>query len=219
MESVIFFLLVPSGLIYLALSHPLPEPMATTAVAGAVVLGVGFCLTALALFVHPVRERVLRGVGWLWRKVTRRKIDRGLADFENTLRQGMAAARERPLSLALPVALVALDRLSRVAVMWLCFEALGGGAPPEVVLTGFSIGVAVGVMSMVPAGLGVQEASMSGIYHLLGAPLEQAVLASLLFRVVYSFIPFGLSLSLYGRALRSRRTPLRRSHEGGNPGG
>ena len=58
---------------------------------------------------------------------------------------------------------------------------------------------------MVPGGMGVQEGSMAGVYGLLGVPFEQAVLVSLVFRVVYSVIPFGVSLSLYYRALRPRR--------------
>jgi uncharacterized membrane protein YbhN (UPF0104 family) len=55
---------------------------------------------------------------------------------------------------------------------------------------------------MIPGGLGVQEASLAGIYALLGIPFAQAVLVSILFRVVYDFIPFLLSLGLYRRLIR-----------------
>ena len=46
---------------------------------------------------------------------------------------------------------------------------------------------------------------MVGAYHLLGVPLEEAVLASLLFRVAYYSVPFGLSLAFYRRILREGR--------------
>jgi len=73
-----------------------------------------------------------------------------------------------------------------------------------VVITGFAVGVAAGVMSMVPGGLGVQEGSMAGVYHLLGVPLEQGVLVSFLFRLVYYMVPFGVSLLFYRNVLRER---------------
>ena len=75
---------------------------------------------------------------------------------------------------------------------------------PGVVVTGFAVGVAAGVMSMVPGGLGVQEGSMAGAYHLLGVPLEQGVLVSFLFRLVYYMVPFGVSLLFYRNDLRER---------------
>ena len=65
-----------------------------------------------------------------------------------------------------------------------------------------AVGVALGVMSMVPGGLGVQEGSMAGTYHLLGVPLEEAVLVSVLFRLVYYVIPFLVSLAFYRRIMR-----------------
>ena len=55
---------------------------------------------------------------------------------------------------------------------------------------------------MIPGGLGVQEGSMAGIYALLGVPLNQAVLAAILFRVVYYFAPYLVSLAFYRRMLR-----------------
>ena len=72
------------------------------------------------------------------------------------------------------------------------------------VVTGFAVGVAAGVMSMVPGGLGVQEGSMAGAYHLLGVPLEQGVLVAFLFRLVYYMVPFGVSLLFYRNVLRER---------------
>jgi uncharacterized protein (TIRG00374 family) len=100
--------------------------------------------------------------------------------------------------------LVLLDRISRVAVIWICFQALAGDPGLGVVTTGFAVGVATGVMSMVPGGLGVQEGSMAGTYHLLGVPLEQAVVASILFRVVYYMAPYAFSLAFYRSVLRSK---------------
>ena len=69
-------------------------------------------------------------------------------------------------------------------------------------LTGFSLGITAGFVSLVPGGLGVQEGSMAGIYALLGVPIGVAIVAAILFRIVYYFIPFLASLGFYRRLLR-----------------
>jgi len=45
-----------------------------------------------------------------------------------------------------------------------------------VLVTGFSLGITAGFISMIPGGLGVQEGSMVGIYTLLGVPIRTAFL-------------------------------------------
>lgn len=204
LESVIFFALIPSSLVYLVLTHPLSPGLAIGLATGAAVLGVAFVMAAVVFFAAPFRAIALRLVGAAWRLATRRDMGPGLDRFETSLRRGLAEVRTRRLALVLPVALIICDRTSRVAAVWFCFEALGGGVEPSVVVTGFAIGVAAGVMSMAPGGMGVQEGSMAGAYHLLGVPLEQAVLVSLLFRLVFYAIPFGVSLLFYWRVLRER---------------
>lgn len=205
LESLVFFALIPAGLAYLAVTHPLPSGVAATLAAGAAILGVAFAIAAVVFFVGQVRAVALRIVERTWRLVTRRSIERGLQGFEDTLDHGFVQLRSRPLELAVPLALIVADRLARLVVVWCCFQAFGGDVDPSVILTGFAIGVAVGVMSMIPGGLGVQEGSMVGAYHLLGVPVEQAVLVSLLFRLVYYMVPFGISLLFYRHVLRRSR--------------
>jgi uncharacterized protein (TIRG00374 family) len=99
---------------------------------------------------------------------------------------------------------MAADWVFAIITLWFCFQAFGGGPNIGVVLSGFSIGISVGNLSFIPGGLGVQEASMAGVFALLGSSFGQAVLASILFRVIYDFIPFFLSLLLYGRLIRGQ---------------
>ena len=205
LESLVFFALIPAGLAYLAVAHPLPSGAAAMLVAGAAILGVAFAMTAVVFFVGRVRAVALRIMGLTWWLATRRSIERGLQGFEDTLDRGFMQLRSRPLELAVPLALIAADRLARLVVIWCCFQAFGGDVDPSVILTGFAIGVAMGVMSMIPGGLGVQEGSMVGAYHLMGVPVEQAVLVSLLFRLVYYMAPFAASLLFYRRVLSGDR--------------
>ena len=68
-------------------------------------------------------------------------------------------------------------------------------------------GVNAGAASLLPGGAGVQDGSTVGMFVVFGVPLESAVLATVLFRVVYYLIPFGLSLPLYYQLLRQAHQP------------
>ena len=205
LESLVFFALIPIGLGYLLLSHPLSSDVAMWLGVGTGVLGVAFGITAVVFFYGPARSAALWSVGTVWLRLARRDIGPAVSAFESTLGRGLTLLRNRPLSLGPPLALVLADRICRVAVVWFCFQALGSEVGLGVTVTGFAVGVAAGVMSMVPGGLGVQEGSMAGTYHLLGVPLEEAVLASILFRAVYYMVPFAVSLALYRGVLSGPR--------------
>ena len=160
-------------------------------------------MTAVVFFYGPARSVALWVVRVFMRVVTRRDIAPALENFEQTLNRGLREVRRRPQSLLLPVGLILADRAARVGVIWFCFQALGSDIEFGVTVTGFAIGVAAGVMSMVPGGIGVQEGTIVGTYHLLGVPLEEAVLASILFRAVFYMVPFGISLGFYRRLMRA----------------
>ena len=204
LESLLFFALIPAGLVYLLLTHPLSSGVAVWLSIGTGLLGLAFAITAVVFFYGPARSVALRLVRRFWRLVARRDMAASVAHFESTLALGLASVRQRPLILAWPVALVLADRVARVAVIWLCFQALGSDVSVGVAITGFAIGIAAGVMSMIPGGVAVQEGSMAGTYHLLGVPLEEAVLVSLLFRVVYYMAPFAISLAFYHRVMKAK---------------
>lgn len=203
LESLLFFALIPAGLVYLLLTHPLSSSVAAWLSIGTGLLGVAFAITAVVFFYRPARSITYWVVRSFWKLVSRRDMEGTLRHFESTLTLGLAAVRRRPLVLVSPLALVLADRIARIVVVWLCFQALGSDVSVGVVVTGFAIGVAAGVMSMVPGGVAVQEGSMAGTYHLLGVPLEEAVLVSVLFRVVYYMVPFAVSLPFYRRLVKA----------------
>jgi uncharacterized protein (TIRG00374 family) len=194
--------LLPVGLVYLFVKHPLSKGAATGVGVGAVLLVIVFFLATALVFVRSLRARLLRTLGSVAGAVVHRDIGPMMDEFDSTMARGVAAMREHPLSFILLIGLTVVDWTSSVAALWFCFDALGDPLKVGVLLTGFAIGVTVGVLSMVPGGLGVQEGSMAGIYALLGVPLQKAVLASILFRVVYYLIPYLVSLGFYWRLLR-----------------
>jgi uncharacterized protein (TIRG00374 family) len=201
-NNVMMLVMLVVGLLWLLASHTVygANAMDFGLVAGMLLLSL-VVVTAM-LLVSPLRSTMLRISNWVWHSITHRDITLLLSDFSEALSQGVIALRRRRLTLTLLLGLMVGDWAFAAVALWFCFGALGRAPMLGTLLSGFGIGVSAGNISMIPGGLGIQEASMAGVYSILGIPFAQAVLASILFRVVYDFVPFLLSLALYGWLLR-----------------
>jgi uncharacterized protein (TIRG00374 family) len=202
LDSMGMLALLPIGMGYLFVKHPLGPGMTVVVGVSAVLLVILSFLGTALVFIRSLRTAVLRAIGRAGRFVTRRDFQSTLKDFDDTMTRAVAVLHTRPLLLFLMIALVVFDWASSVAALWFCFDALGDPIPLGVLLTGFTLGITAGAVSMVPGGLGIQDGSMAGLYALLGVPLQKAVLASILFRLVYYLVPYLVSLVFYGRLLR-----------------
>lgn len=129
------------------------------------------------------------------------RLQGGLIDFNNHVVRGLQALRQETLSTSLIVLLTFVDWISSAVVVGLCFDAFGPALKPGAIIASFMIGVMAGVISAIPGGIGVQEGSMAGIGMLFGATFEQAILASLLFRIIYYFVPYAITPLFYPRLL------------------
>jgi uncharacterized protein (TIRG00374 family) len=196
--------LLPLGLIYLIANHQLGEGVATGLRFATVMLILAIIVATAIVFVNPIRSIVLRILNRLWHLFKSRSNISFLSDFDATLTLGAAKIRSHPLALALPLGSMLANLVFTLVSLWFCFAAIGNPLGFGVLVTGFVIGISAGNLSMVPGGLGVQEASMAGMYALFDVPFTQAVLAAVLFRVVYDFVPFFMSLAVYRRLLRRR---------------
>ncbi len=193
---------LPVGIATLLFTHRLSRGLTTGIGIAAAVLVVLLFLATLLVFWRPLRLRLLSAARRAVYRLARRDISTTLDDFDANVTRGIAAFRRQRTQLALLLLLVALDWSFSILALGACFDAIGEPLKLGVLISGFSIGTTAGVLSMAPGGLGVQEGSMAGIYALLGAPLHQAILAVILFRVLYYFVPYLASLSLYRRLLR-----------------
>jgi len=201
-NNVVFIAFLPVALVYVLLSHHLTGPQITGIVlaAGLIIL---FLLGATAgVFSHSVRRRLLHVASWTWRVFTRRNIESPLIDFEVTFGHGVNLIRSNPRVLIPLIGVIAGAWLAATGVVWSCFIALNTNLGFGLVLAGLFIGRTAGVISFLPGGLGAQDASMVGVYVLSGVPLAQAVLVAILFRLVYYFIPFAISIGFYRSLLR-----------------
>jgi glycosyltransferase 2 family protein len=194
---------LPLSLLYVIVGRHLPQ----RAEAGLVLVGALGCLLAvlvnLAVFLPRFRSALLRFIGRALRRLTRRDVESGLTAFDGSLTRGLASLRARPERLVGLLAAIIGDWLFCTAAVWFCFAALGIRLHAGVLLSGFFIAIAAGALSMLPGGMGVQDGSMAGVYALLGVPFGPALLAAVLFRVVFYLVPFAFGLAVYGRLIRT----------------
>ena len=204
---------LPLSLLYVIMGRHLPQ----RAEAGLVLVVALGCLLAvlvnLAVFLPRFRSALLRFLGRALRRLTRRDVEGRLTAFDGSLTRGLASLRNRPGRLVGLLAAIIGDWLFCTATVWFCFAALGIRLHAGVLLSGFFIAIAAGALSMLPGGMGVQDGSMAGVYALLGVPFGPALLAAVLFRVVYYLVPFAFGLTVYGRLMRTsaRSTPAEQS--------
>jgi len=95
-----------------------------------------------------------------------------------------------------------VDWFASVFVLRFCLLAFGAQVGLTTVITGFVIGIMVGLASLVPGGLVFQEGSMTWVLVLLTVELGQAILAAILFRGIFFYLPYLFSLLFYRHLLK-----------------
>jgi uncharacterized protein (TIRG00374 family) len=199
--------ILPLGFLYLSSKATLSRAASIAFGIATIVLISIFVAETLVVFRSETRGTVLGWIGKMVQRIFRKDLRRVLADFDTAMARGVAGIRQQPRSAGLIGGLVIVDWFGSALALGFCFEALGSPLAPGVLFTGFVIGMMAGVLSALPAGIGVQDASMAGVFALLGVGFEEAVLAALLFRAVFYIIPYLVSLGFYWR-LAIRPAPV-----------
>jgi len=203
LSSLDMLVMLPVGIAYVFLTIDLPRGIA-------VLLGVLTVLSAffaflftLVIFNANFRRWLADIASWFVRKVAHRDVDESLYKFNRRMTYGTKVLRQHPWKSLAVILLVFMDWWASVIAFGFCLDAFGPALPIGAVVAVFVIGIMAGVVSALPGGIGVQEGAMTGLAVLLGATFEQAILAAMLFRVVYYFIPYLLSPLFYMRLLRA----------------
>ena len=158
---------------------------------------------AAALFARRFRGRLIDWLVAIVKRWTGKDLEEFGTQFAESVDEGIGALRGDIGRIAAIAAMLAIEAGMTLLALWLCFESVGQSPGLGVLLAGYGIGLALGMVSLLPGGLGVQEGSMAGVYALLGVPFGEAVAIAALFRAVHYFVPFLASLILYREMLRS----------------
>jgi uncharacterized protein (TIRG00374 family) len=201
-SGLMLVVLLPVSLLYILFSRQLSPGTAMGISIATGFLVLLLIIATVVVFSSRVRGMLLRNLDRVVHFIIRRKIDTALNDFDNAMTRGVTIIRHRPGVILILLLVGVGDWVGAVTALWFCFAALGIFLGVGTLITGFSLGITAGFISMIPGGLGVQEGSMAGIFTLLGIPGRTAILAAILFRIVYYFVPFLISLGFYHRLLR-----------------
>ncbi len=209
LNNLVFLTILPVGLLLILLNKTLPSAAFIPIMAGSGILL--FFVAAATLLIFSGRARIisLKFVNAVWSRVLKRAdISSSLTRVDTALDKGLSTIKLRPQTLLLPLLFILFDWGCTIISVEFCFDALGQTLGAGTLLIGFVVGILLGMISLLPGGLGIQDASMAGTFTLLGASFEQSMLAAVLFRIVYYLIPFGISLLFFRKLLKeSRQSP------------
>lgn len=91
------------------------------------------------------------------------------------------------------------------ATLWATCHAAGFHIHPELALLGITVGTMVTWVPLLPGGLGLVEAAIPTVLHRFGAPLDDALAATLVYRAAGAILP-ALAGGVAIPVLRVRRT-------------
>ncbi len=196
---------LPLSFIFLLSHAAVPRSVAIALGVMTILFGAVLFLTT-GLVIFPSRRRpFIALLGRLGTRLLHRDYDAWLTQLDESLTRGTEVIRQKPLKLVWIMSLTLLDFSCSIIALGFVFEALGPPVEAGVLVSGYVIGIMAGLLSMVPGGLGIQEGSMAGIYALMGVRLQQAILAAILFRLLYDLLPYFLILPFANRLVRRAR--------------
>ncbi len=119
-----------------------------------------------------------------------------------------------PLGLRAKLAALSLiDWVLAAATLWLCLALAGAHIGPFALLAAFGAAATLGLVSMIPGGLGVFDGLLLLALTSAGIPVGTAAAGLFLFRVVYYLLPMLLALWLGAGMLAQRMPALTRLRE------
>jgi uncharacterized protein (TIRG00374 family) len=196
--TLLAFVLV--GFAYVFASHTL-QGSALVATTILLVLAVIAALFASLLLLHPrLRRRTLFWIAqsayWVMHRLlpNRAPARTHIWRYQFNLNRGIAFLLSRKRAMLAPLLYIIADWFLTIMILHTSFLTVRYWIDFAQVIVGFSVGIVLSFASLIPGGLGVMEGSMAAVFSSMGVPFETAVVAVLIFRVVYYLLPLLISL-------------------------
>lgn len=193
-------LAVPAMLAGLAIPGPLEVGLLVSLLLAGVLVGVG----AAVLWSDRTAHGLARAAAWAVTRVApgreRDRLAGRLVTERNRIREAFAGHWVASLSAA------AGNRMFDVAALIASLLAVGAKADPFLVLLAYVVSLALALVPITPGGLGFVEAGLTSLLVLAGASTQEAVVATLLYRLASFWLPIPLGLVAWG-GWRARRRP------------
>lgn len=88
-----------------------------------------------------------------------------------------------------------IDWVMSTCLLWACLAALGASVPLATVIAAFVLASTLGMISLVPGGLGVFDVALVALLAAHGISVEAAIAALVLYRVTYYLVPLIAALA------------------------
>jgi uncharacterized protein (TIRG00374 family) len=171
------------------------------------VIGVVFLLLicfalVFMFFHHEMRSRwskkLYKGINHVIYFFSKKEIPKEtFNEFELQLNQGIHIIHSKKYELPKVIGYVCLDWISNILILYSAFTAIGVDIGASKLIIGFSFGMIMTVIPVLPGGLGAMEAAMTAVYSQMGIEWSKALSASLLLRLFYYLIPSFISIFIY----------------------
>ncbi len=182
------------ALVLSILGAPIPRGMAHVAWGGALLFVVLFGTAfSLVRFERPIRllgNAIQRSAGWVLRRLHR--SGGPTADGIIRQRDAMVASLGARWRTALSVAVG--NWLFDYFALVFALEAIGSRPRLSLVLLAYAVAAVLSMIPITPGGVGFVEAGLVAMLTLAGVPGEEALLATLAYRVVSYWLPLPAGL-------------------------
>jgi glycosyltransferase 2 family protein len=203
-KDVTILALAPGVIFYQLLTENLPDNVVRILMIVAILASMLLIVFSLMFLSKVIRGFILRVLAGLTRLIIRRYPEKQIGDFDFAIERAKSELRKHPTTGFILLGFSFADWILVLVTVELCFIAFGLVIPFTSLTSGFVVGKTAGLLSLIPGGIGVQDASTGAIYSLLGTPFSVAILVFVLFRVIYHFVPYFISFPLLRSLLRDR---------------
>ncbi len=156
----------------------------------------------IMFFHHDFRatwsRKIYHGVNRLLYYFSKKEIpEESFKKFKLQLNEGIHLILAKKYELPKIMLYVCIDWICSIYVLFFAFKAIGIDIGTSTLIIGFSFGMLMTIIPILPGGLGAMEAAMTAIFAQMGIPWEKALAAALLFRLFYYLLPAFLSIIIY----------------------
>ncbi len=131
--------------------------------------------------------------------------------FATQLDNGIKTIHKNKSKMTATIIYICGDWIFTILILYLAFLAVGVKIGIGILLAGFALGMATTLIPVLPGGIGAMEIAMATVFSQAGIDWDTALMAALIYRVVYYIIPGIISIFVYWGLKISEPQPMRRN--------
>ncbi len=198
---VLGFIVFQSFVVYLIQTKKLSFQIFEGFIGAFFIFLISFLLTII-LYNHRFRNRwairLYYFVNSTLYQITKYQIPKeDFRHFKNNLNTGVHILHRQKYELPKVIFFIIMDWIFNILVLYFAFFSVGIKISLVNMIIGFSFGIIMTIIPILPSGLGAMEFVIANFYSNYGIPIEAAIFASLVFRIFYYIIPAIISIILF----------------------